>query len=135
MKIRRGGTYENTRSEEVSDWDIISAHIKSLTGRNCGPSKLFGLGHFADFSTLRHAWIANTEFNIVLDRTDFGHTVGEVELVAQVPAQDGNEAQMALKTMDYRLVEFLQLYAWAFTTGKPVGKLSAYFAHDALKRS
>ena len=49
MKIRRGGTYVNSQSEEVSDLDIISAQIKSLTGCGYGPSQLFGLSHFAGF--------------------------------------------------------------------------------------
>ncbi|KIW18412.1 hypothetical protein PV08_02700 [Exophiala spinifera] len=135
MKIRRGGTYLNSQSEEVSDLDIISAHIKSLTGREYGPSQLFGLSHLASFSTFRRAWIADSAFKIVLDQTDFGHTVGEVELEAQMDVQGADEIQMATKAMDKRIAAFLQHYVWAFSSEAPVGKLSAYFAHQSLQRA
>ncbi|OQV08696.1 CYTH domain-containing protein [Cladophialophora immunda] len=135
MKIRRGGTYINSQSEEVSDLDTISAHIKSLTGRDYGSSQLFGLSHFASFSTFRRVWIADSDFKIVLDQTDFGHTVGEVELEAQVDVQDGDEVQMVTSAMDKRIAAFLQHYVWAFSSETPVGKLSAYFAHRSLERA
>lgn len=135
MKIRRGGTYTNSRFEELSDPDIIYAHVKSLTGLDGGASKTFGLSHLASLTTFRHGWIADEEYKIVLDQTDFGHVVGEVELEADAHVQDEDEAQKVMQEMDNKIAKFLRHYAWAFSDGKPIGKLSAYFAHQAQERS
>jgi thiamine-triphosphatase len=135
MKLRRGGTYANSRFEESSDLDIICAHVKSLTGLEGGASKSFGLNHLATLSTLRHSWIADNEYKVVLDQTDFGHVVGEVELEADVRVPDEAEAQTVMQEMDDKIAEFLRHYTWAFSNDKPVGKLSAYFAHQAQQRS
>ncbi|EXJ56390.1 adenylate cyclase [Cladophialophora yegresii CBS 114405] len=135
MKIRGGGDYINSRSEEVSDLATISTHIKSLTGLDYDAKRLFGLSHFASFSTRRRAWIADSEFKIVLDRTDFGHTVGEVELETSVNARDGGAAQSVMRSMDERIVAFVRHYAWAFSSETPVGKLSAYFAWQSSEKT
>ncbi|OAP62771.1 hypothetical protein AYL99_01998 [Fonsecaea erecta] len=134
MKIRRGGTYINSQFEEIEDPDVISAQVKSLTGLDWGMSKTFGLSYFASFTTCRQTWIADKEYNIVLDRTDFGHTVGEVELETETTVQDEDEARKLMLEMDNKLVEFLRHYHWAFSSDTPTGKLSAYFEHKALQK-
>lgn len=54
---------------------------------------------------------------MVLDTTDFGHRVGEVEMMAE-------DADNAHANID----AFLKEYAWFFdTTTQPKGKLTAYF--------
>lgn len=135
MKVRRGGNYTNSQFQELSDPDIIFAHVKSLTGLDSSPSKTFGLSHLASLTTFRQSWIADKEFKIVLDQTDFNHVVGEVELETDANVRDEIEAQKVMQEMDNKIAEFLQRYSWAFSDGKPIGKLSAYFAHHAQKRS
>ncbi|KAI9824973.1 MAG: hypothetical protein M1826_007225 [Phylliscum demangeonii] len=89
-------------------------------------------------------------FEIVLDTTDFGHVVGEIELVRmlergadgeedeQEEGEEGEEEEslvarrhVALRQMNARLDAFMERHAWAFPPGKPVGKLSAYFEWKA----
>lgn len=67
--------------------------------------------------------IANNDdkFTIVLDTTNFGHDVGEVEVIAQVSA-DADAARV-----HEEIEAFLGRYPWFFDTGSPKGKLTAYF--------
>lgn len=137
-KIRQGGDYNNSQFEELSCPDEIGRMIKSynIEYSRLESDKSFGLKSMARFTTIREAWKADKKFNIVLDRTDFGHAVGEVELeeVVEEISNDENEALWAAKRqgmttqMDRQIETFMQDYSWAFPVGKPVGKLSAYFA-------
>ena len=70
----------------------------------------------AEFVTTRVSFLADDRFTVVLDATDFGHTVGEVELMAE-------DAEKAHADID----AFLKEYAWFFDTSNPKGKLTAYF--------
>jgi thiamine-triphosphatase len=73
----------------------------------------------------------------VVDKTDFGHTVGEVELQQEVDFAEsteeefGQEKQKAMEDMDQRIARFMDRYSWAFTPGEPKGKLTAYFEQQA----
>lgn len=61
----------------------------------------------------------------MLDQTDFGHSVGEVEVEVEVrdDADKAEQAEQAHKDID----AFLAKYSW-FCQPRPVeGKLSAYF--------
>lgn len=136
-KIRQGGDYTNSQFQELSCPDDIARKIKScnIEYSPSGSDKSFGLQSMARFTTIREAWEADKKFKIVLDRTDFGHAVGEVELEEVMePNNDENEALWAAKRqgmtvqMDRQIETFMQDYSWAFPDGKPVGKLSAYFA-------
>lgn len=167
-KIRQGGDYTNSQFHELSCPDEIGRIIKSyniqysptLTTSSSSSSSSagyesesesasasdkasFGLKRMAQFTTIREAWRANKEFKIVLDRTDFGHAVGEVELEVEVEVEskskcnennnnhnhhDENERQKGMTTqMDRQIETFMQDHSWAFPDGKVVGKLSAYF--------
>ena len=69
----------------------------------------------------------------MFDTTDFNHTVGEVELQEVLETNDDGELALQQRRamvfkMDSDIQEFMQHYSWAFALGKPVGKLSAYFA-------
>lgn len=68
----------------------------------------------------------------MLDTTDFGHSVGEVELQRIIGAQDSKDQNVA-SVMDAQIVAFMQYYAWAFPKGDAVGKLSAYFTWKTKK--
>ncbi|KAA6412911.1 MAG: hypothetical protein FRX48_03904 [Lasallia pustulata] len=69
-----------------------------------------------EFIVSRHTFIADEKFTVVLDSTDFGHSVGEVELLAE----DADKAHADIDA-------FLDRYAWFFNRSKPKGKLTAYF--------
>ena len=58
------------------------------------------------------------EFSVVLDVTDFGHEVGEVEVMVEEAGAE--KAHGAIEG-------FLKRYPWFFDTGRPKGKLTAYF--------
>ncbi|TFA99682.1 hypothetical protein CCMA1212_008495 [Trichoderma ghanense] len=135
-KLKKGGNFLNSRFEELSGIDSISAYVRQATGIDGAESRNFGLEPIAVFTTTREAWIADEvddeKFHIVLDKMDFGHQVGEVELQRALVGVDGGEPteqqkQDAMQLMDERIVEFMKTYSWAFAPGRPTGKVSAYF--------
>ncbi|KOS20573.1 Thiamine-triphosphatase [Escovopsis weberi] len=169
-KIRRGGDFANSRFEEVRGARDVALCVRRILGAAHGgggtsafsyagadalsdadaaadADNNFGLLPMAEFVTHRSAWFADGEFRIVLDRMDFGHEVGEVELEhqlgggaaeadllhAQGAGEDLGRQQRMLDGMDARIVEFMERYSWAFTPGEPVGKLTAYFEWMAKK--
>ncbi|PON19997.1 hypothetical protein TGAM01_v211136 [Trichoderma gamsii] len=131
-KIKKGGNFTNSRFQELSHIDEIEAHVKRVVGIG-GATSNFGLQPVATFSTTRESWIADGEFRIVLDTTDFDHQVGEVELQKVLVGNNGDDApdelrqQREMQLMDEKIVTFMQTYAWAFSVGEPKGKLTAYF--------
>lgn len=135
-KVRKGGTFNDSKFEELFDPHEISQYVKNLTGIGKTEEDHFGLERIAMLSTLRKAWMADHEFKIVSDTTDFGHTVGEVELQKKVDfigAEDVSieqQKQRVMQEMDERIVKFMSRYAWAFRPGIPTGKLSAYFKRE-----
>ncbi|KAH6605545.1 hypothetical protein Trco_004698 [Trichoderma cornu-damae] len=63
---------------------------------------------------------------------DFGHLVGEVELQKVLRGDNGSipteqQKQREMQAMDERIAAFMETYAWAFASGEPKGKLTAYF--------
>lgn len=76
----------------------------------------FGLDAMADFETRRLTFVADRKFTVVLDFTNFGHEVGEIELMAE-------DAGRAHADID----GFVKEYAWFFDMTSPKGKLRAYF--------
>ena len=91
---------------------MISKHIAVSKG----PDKLYGLDIMAHFSTSRKSFHAHERFTLVLDETDFGHTTGEVEVMAEDP-------EKAQKGID----GFLSSYLHLFDCSRPVDKLTTYF--------
>jgi thiamine-triphosphatase len=80
----------------------------------------FGLDMIADFTACREKYHAGSRFHVVLDHTNFGHRVGEVEVMAL--SADAVQAQ-------HDIDAFMAKYAWFFvsTGGRPIrGKLAAY---------
>ena len=153
-KVKKWGTYNNSRFEELSEVGEIAACVErvadlrrpvqegkeKMNDGDCLISSL-GLVVIADLVTTRETWIADGEFHIVRDRmVDFGHEVGEVELqrtlegnsksegpgsAAAAPSEEEKRAEM--QRMDESITEFMRRYSWAFAKGPPVGKLTAYF--------
>ncbi|KAB8231211.1 CYTH-like domain-containing protein [Aspergillus alliaceus] len=132
-KIQRGGDYHNSKFEELSNPMDISQYLAELTGIRHNERNNFGLMQMAAFSTLRESWVADQDFTVVQDVTDFGHTVGEVELECRVEGEGSpglaTERYRAAKMaeMDERITTFMKRYSWAFCAGVPKGKLTAYF--------
>jgi hypothetical protein len=94
----------------------------------------FGLEEIARYTTFRETWRADNKFKVVLNKTNFDHIVGEVELQRAVTLDNngGEDVWAAIKQaliadMDQQLEDFMNYYSWAFPSERPVGKLSAYF--------
>lgn len=134
-KIKKGGTFTNSRFEELTHVDDISSYIKHATGIDEREARNFGLDPIAIFSSTRETWIADDEFHVVLDTMDFGHQVGEVELQKALVGDNGSEPteqqkEVEMQVMDDRVIAFMKTYAWAFSLGQPKGKLTAYFERE-----
>ncbi|PWY77402.1 hypothetical protein BO70DRAFT_397689 [Aspergillus heteromorphus CBS 117.55] len=127
-KIRRGGDFINSRFEELSIPDQIAHYVAQVTGSRKTERESFGLKKMAAFGTVRESWLADGEFGIVQDVTDFGHMVGEVEVEWESEGcKDGEERMKAkMEEMDARIAAFMGRYSWAFYMGVPKGKLMAY---------
>ncbi|KAI5300645.1 hypothetical protein KEM56_002308 [Ascosphaera pollenicola] len=151
-KLKQSGDFNNSQFEEVKGRRGVLELLLQLEHRACiAKDKLatqlprleptdyaFGLPVFADLQTTREKWVVNDMFNVVLDTTNFGHGVGEVELeetlVTTLGMEDFDEAKRQLGAdMDKRIETFMKSHAWAFPPGKPVGKLTAYFAWKDLR--
>lgn len=128
MKVGKNVDRLNSRLQEISDHETIAQKIQSLTGQRTPQASNFGLSPLASFRTTRHSWLADDEFTLVLDRTDFGHTVGEVELEVNTTVQDNDEAEKIMTEMDMRIVNFIERHQDVFSEDAPVGKLTAYLA-------
>ncbi|MCJ1408704.1 hypothetical protein MMC19_002779 [Ptychographa xylographoides] len=127
-KIRRGGDFINSQFTELSNIDDIRHLVESHSGHTGSKEYTFGLTEFARFVTQRRSWKVEGGFEIVYDETDFGHTVGEVELQKANTGDKENaerESEQA-REMDEDIKRFMERYNWAFPPGKPVGKLTAY---------
>lgn len=129
-KIRQAGDYINSQFREIEDIEDIRRHVHSITHISAPPEHTFGLSPMAQLTTHRSTWQADGRFKIVLDRTDFGHVVGEVELEAQVLVHRAEDARHQCRVMDGELQRFMQRYSWAFDSSPAVGKLTAYFAQQ-----
>lgn len=106
----------------------------------------------AAFTTERKRWVADERYEIAIDETDFGHCVGEVEVMDGVVDGDmemienvvGREAadggvdvclghdtleKSRMNRLRLSLDAFMERYRWAFPVSiddKVIGKLSAY---------
>ena len=63
----------------------------------------------------------------MVDETDFGHMVGEVEREMMVDEDDTDVMEIS-RRVDGWVRQFMELYPWAFSEEEAVGKLSAWFA-------
>lgn len=132
-KSRLDGDYINSTFNELSERQDIEAIIKKYCSQADVASHNFGLQEIAQFTTTRDTWKADDRFKIILDDTDFGHSVGEVELVAAIKTTSDDQSLEALqksvtKKMHSDIDNFMKRYPWAFPVEEPLGKLSAYFA-------
>lgn len=132
-KVRVGGDFINSAFREITDVGEISAMLGTLV-----PGSELDVDHgpqggevreMARFLTDRTGYIVDGKFTVVIDVTDFGHTVGEVELErdATEASCEGMDKALAIAAMDKEIDGFMRHFWWAFPAGKPIGKLTAYF--------
>lgn len=135
-KVRVGGDFTNSAFEEMTDVDDISEMLGKLVPGAALDSHHGPLGgrvqEVARLVSERDTFLVDGKFTVVLDQTDFGHVVGEVELEREALATgakgEGQERAKLIADMDREIDDFMKGHVWAFPPGKPVGKLSAYFA-------
>ena len=138
-KVKVGGDYINSQFQEVRGPKAVDAAISScLQGYRRSPVKrplhlpsafdASNIGPVAEFVTTRDSWTVDDEYTIVIDSTDFGHIVGEVELEYDHPDHLLEDAKnVFLKQANEKIASFMRHYAWAFPPGECKGKLTAYF--------
>jgi len=127
-KIRTGGDLINSAFTEIDGTNAVKEIIEqnlpiTADGRNIEDI----LDPCADFVTERESWIIEGSYKVDVDTTDFGHIVGEVELTRILQDADEEEEAGLTEKMDQDIKAFMQSCPQAFPTGRPVGKLSAYF--------
>ncbi|KAL1872422.1 hypothetical protein Daus18300_004393 [Diaporthe australafricana] len=132
-KVRVGGDFINSAFKEITDVKEISAILSTMVAGSelepCRGPHGGRVREMARFITDRTAYVVDGKFSVVVDVTDFGHTVGEVELERDATEArcEGEDKARAVAAMDRLIDEFMKRYTWAFPAGKPVGKLTAYF--------
>ena len=124
----RNGSFLRSTFVETKDLtqirQLLRCHFPHPDDRSNIQDDNFGLNPIAAFGTERVTLVAkeeeddDREFSVVLDSTDFGHEVGEVEVIAEEA-----EAEKAHGDIE----RFLKRYPWFFDTRGPKGKLTAYF--------
>ena len=133
-KVYKGGNYVKSQFEEISSRTQIAEYVRKFSKIEDRASQghQFGLDMIAHMRTTRLSWTAG-DFKMVLDTTQFGHEVGEVELEQVVEAEDGSSDDIRIRAeMEAKIEDFMNRHRWAFAIGTPKGKLSAYFE---MKRS
>lgn len=123
-KHRKSGDFTRTTFHETNDVAKIRSLIAGYTDVEVGSDADFGLTQISRFQTKREVYLVDEKFTVMLDATDFGHWVGEVELLA-------HDEKRAHSDID----AFMLRYAWFFVQErKPKGKLTAYFERFGYPR-
>jgi thiamine-triphosphatase len=134
-KVRAGGDFINSAFTEIDGKHAVKEVVEqnlgsSADGRNI-EEMLFCC---AEFVTERESWVLEGRFNVDVDTTDFGHVVGEVELLRfleNLKGEDGEGEKERVKKlraeMDREIEAFMISHPQAFPAKRPVGKMSAYF--------
>jgi len=118
-KHRQGGDFLRSSFYETDKVDEIKrlAATYAPVGYDSTPETNFGLKSICQYLTTRETFLADHRFSIMLDLTNFGHSVGEVELQT-------HDTTTALSDID----KFMQKYSWFFANKTPPkGKMTAYF--------
>ncbi|KAL8728069.1 MAG: hypothetical protein Q9181_005480 [Wetmoreana brouardii] len=125
-KVRISGDFARSTFDEMTDRKMITDLIRPHLPQFNEGKENFGLDLLAEFTTTRQDYKADDRFAIVLDYTDFGHSVGEVELMAEDEA-----------TAHAEIDSFMAQYPWFFQkgNGKTEGKLAAYFRVHGIDTS
>ena len=113
--------FQKVSYQEVSILSEIEKLVSRYVPECPGPKDNFGLSPFCQYVTDRTEFTANERFTVALDTTDFGHDVGEVEVIAK----EGEDEKKVMGEIE----KFMEEYQWFFKSGKgkPKGKMTAYF--------
>lgn len=121
----RNGSFLRSTFVETKDLtqirELLRCRFPHPDDRSNRQDDNFGLNPVAAFGTERVTLVAKEnyrEFSVVLDSTDFGHEVGEVEVMAEEAGAEKAHGDIE---------RFLKRYPWFFDTRGPKGKLTAYF--------
>ncbi|KAL8644516.1 MAG: hypothetical protein Q9210_007214, partial [Variospora velana] len=82
-KVRISGDFARSTFDEITDPHTIAGLIRPHLPQFSAEKQHCGLEVLAEFMTTRQDFRADGKFAVVLDCTDFGHSVGEVELMAE----------------------------------------------------
>jgi len=134
-KVRRGGDFIKSAFRELHGLEevrgLVQQHGLELNASEENP----GLDVWARFVTKRQQWKVNEQFLVVLDEADFGHVVGEVEMVQDsVEEEHVGSEESIIRRLDEQIEEFMHLHTWAFPSGEVQGKLTAYFEYRTRER-
>jgi thiamine-triphosphatase len=81
----------------------------------------YNLAPFCTITTRRRSYLLNGNFTMDLDTADFGHSVGEIELIV--------ESRGKIQDAEKRIALFMKEHDWFFETeGVVMGKLTAYIS-------
>ncbi|KAI9763321.1 MAG: hypothetical protein M1840_000586 [Geoglossum simile] len=122
-KRRTEGDFIRSAFEEINSPGRIHDLICRYLPGSPNAQENFGLDMYCQFRTTRETYLADRKFSIMLDKTDFGHSVGEVE----VEAEDAVEALREINA-------FMDKYPWFFQKERPKSKLTAYFERFPLHK-
>ncbi|KAF8428629.1 CYTH-like domain-containing protein [Tirmania nivea] len=113
--------FQKVSYQEVSTLSEIEKLIRKYFPECPGAKEDFGLSPYCQYQTDRTEFTANRRFTVALDTTNFGHDVGEVEVIAK----EGEDEKRVMTEIE----KFMEEYQWFFKSGrgKPKGKMSAYF--------
>lgn len=119
-KSRQNGDFIRSTFYETRSIAEIQALVAKLTTKDRSLEYDFGLERMCKFVTSRETFLADRRFEVVVDEMDFGHWVGEVEVVRR--DKEGEEG--VWEGID----GFMGRYGWFFEGGGvPKGKITAFF--------
>ena len=153
QKLRVGGDFVESGFVEIQG----EKAVQSLLSQQVPGTLLQDLRVVADLETVRSAWTVKCrgnarnetlgrEMSIVVDHviavntqdcqgyySNFQHEVGEVEMMETIDTAPGHDEdiekrKLLQEDMHAHIKSFMESYSELFSTSKPIGKLSAYFA-------
>ena len=132
-KVRKGGDYINAQFDEITGYSNVESVVRNLVqDARVVEDNVMGLSEIARFTTTRESLWVNDRFEVAIDESNFGHIVGEVELVDEseryLGYSVGEDAGDVYSMLDKEIEVFMKEYGWAFPLDQAKGKLSAYFA-------
>lgn len=87
-KVARGGDYANSRFLELDSHEEIESVVRMCMVeagiQDKSRKQNFGLKRWLELGTVRESWYIDGKFTVAVDETDWGHRIGEVELIETV---------------------------------------------------
>ncbi|KAG8630644.1 hypothetical protein KVT40_002263 [Elsinoe batatas] len=122
-KISLDGTFTKSKFLEIKGKDDVELYLKKHGIR------IGDLAGIARFSTHRKAWIADEEFLVVMDKTCFGHQVGEVEYIGDSEVSTSNEVGSSSSTTPEQMLNATSAFSLAVLLDDALTKIVGFFLH------